>query len=236
MDRKRPQLLRRSTSMALAMGLCFCLCCCGLESSEKYIREPSAIAEKSGEYAFRHDAAIAAADELYGYEILYRLYTSSTAMENDKTAIEGYIGSFQTMVYQKMEALGYKRVTSGVFNQDVLVSMNEFAALAVDNVTISVVFTETSDYSQVNLKIIDDNNSSLNAQKEVFRGIVSQTIPNQGKGFDEIKGGDADIAGIPTENCFMQAYVFAVGINDDFTKFYSIPSKLGSNIQLDVIM
>jgi hypothetical protein len=215
---------------------------CGIDSTE-YIEPPSANASTQDRYSFKHSASIAALQDIYGYEILYRFYTDGDAMQADNATIESYKSSLPTGVYTKMiQSLGYQRITLQEFNKDILVVKDEYTGtpavnshnsnLGSNDAEIALDFTAGLDSVKIT---VNDNVNAIDSLR-VYRGAVGTTT-NLGKEFDEINLSDSDVkrTSEPT-TVYLQAYVFSVGLSDDLiTYFYSVPSFLGSSIYCSVL-
>jgi hypothetical protein len=222
---------------------------CGIDST-RYIEPPAANPSTTNRYSFRHSASIASASmqNIYGYEILYRLYTNADAMQADYATIESYKSSLPTGVYTKMiQSLGYQRITLPEFNKDVLVIKDEYPGtpgganshnsnLGSYDAEIALDFTAGLD----SVKITVNDNVNAPDSLIVYRGAVGTIIINQGKRFYEIKQSDSDVKNTSAgavDNVYLQAYVFSVGLSDDLiTYFYSVPSFLGSTINCPIIL
>jgi hypothetical protein len=208
--------------------------------STRYIEPPAANVSTTNRYSFRHSASIASVSmqDIFGYEILYRLYTNTDAMQADYATIDSYKTSLPTGVYTKMiQSLGYQRITLKEFNKDVLVLKDEYSGtpavnghnsnLGLYDAEIALDFTGGLD--SVKLTVMDNVNAIDSL--DLYRGAVG-TIINQGKTFDDIHLGDSDVKRTSDSTpVFLQAYVFSVGLSDDLiTYFYSVPNFLGASI------
>jgi hypothetical protein len=230
--------------LCIAAGLVlFSLCAgCGTDSTA-YIEPPAANASTQDRYSFKHSFSIASMQNIYGYEILYRLYTNTDAMQADYSTIESYKTSIPTGVYTKMiQSLGYQRITLPEFNKDVLVLIDEYSGTPMVN-------GHNSNLGSYDAEIALDFRAGLDSVKVtvfdyvntpdsliVYRGAVGATT-NQGKPFDEIHLSDSDVKNTSAEtSVYLQAYVFSVGLSDDLiTYFYSTPSFLGSSTKCSII-
>lgn len=204
---------------------------CGIDST-RAIDAPYAYTQQSSRYFFKHSYLKANAQGVLGYEILYRLYTNSDEMQKDYDLIEGYKVSLATGTYSKMiQTMGYQRITLQDFSKDLLVNLGEFdgppgyqSILGSHDADIALDFT--GGLSSVRLTIFDGVNAADSLP--VYRGAVGTTA-NQGKDFDEIALSDSDVKNTSVQTTvFLQAYVFAIGIDELISYYYSVPSFLGN--------
>jgi hypothetical protein len=204
---------------------------CGIDSTPA-ISAPYAYSQASMLYSFKHSMATATSQGVLGYDILYRFYTNTDAMQSDFDSIENYKESLPTGVYSKMvQTMGYQRITPQDFSQDWLVNLGAFNGSAAHNSNLSaydanISLDFTVDLSEVKLTIFDGVHSADSIL--IFRGTEGSTA-NQGKEFDEIYLTDSDVKRTSdTTTVYLQAYVFAIGSDDLISFIYSPPSFLGS--------
>jgi len=97
--------------LAAALALSAALSSCGLETVQTY--DAPSFTYEGGLLKLTHDADNGSADYFLGYEIYYRAYSSETAMQTDREAIEDLADnddSTPETCVDKLESLDFQRI------------------------------------------------------------------------------------------------------------------------------